>query len=88
MSDSAHLPTPQGTTPDAARALYRAMVIYLRAANWRREEPGSGWWWKPNTEEAVIGEAVMEQLRVDGIDTREMIDGEPPEFWLEDDDDA
>jgi hypothetical protein len=62
-------------------ALYDAMARYLIAAGWRREELGSGWWWREDQDESRIGEAVETQLRADGVDTRTAVAGEPQEFW-------
>jgi hypothetical protein len=60
---------------EAAAAVYAAMVAYLEANAWEREEPGSGWWLcaesRRDSTEATVGEAVESQLHHDGIDTRE-----------------
>ena len=71
---------PDGTT---APELYATMVGYLVASGWRREEAGSGWWWKHDAPdgEAVIGGAVEQQLELDGIDLRTMLADEPGEYW-------
>lgn len=64
-----------------AAELYEAMVRYLIATGWVREEEGSGWWWKDGFEEAVTGTAVDQQLEADGIDHRTMLANEPKVFW-------
>jgi hypothetical protein len=66
-----------------SQALYRTLVVYLRESGWLREERGSGWWWRDGFTEGTIADAVQQQMEVDGIDSRLMIDGEPPEFWSE-----
>lgn len=60
---------------------YFAIVGYLRATGWLREEPGSGWWWKAEEEDCTLGDALERQLDIDGIDQRDMIPHEPAEFW-------
>jgi hypothetical protein len=66
-----------------ARAeVYEPVVRYLVARGWRRQELGSGWWWKDGCkEEATLGGALEQQLDEDGIDQRNAIPYEPEEFW-------
>lgn len=64
-----------------AYLVYLSMVTYLVAKGWRREELGSGWWWKNGFEEATTGGAVEQQLDADNIDQRDAVMGEPEEFW-------
>lgn len=55
----------------SAAELYAAMVDYVRAVGWKREEHGSGWWIHPDFNEATLGDAVEESLReLDNIDLR------------------
>ncbi len=64
------------------RDIYEPVVRYLIATGWRREEKGSGWWWKPTChEEATLGGALEQQLDEDGIDQRDSIPNELEEFW-------
>lgn len=73
--------TPNGSLLDA-RSLYEAMVRYLVTNGWRREELGSGWWWREDqTSEGTVEEAFAQQLEIDGIDLRTMLSDEPQEFW-------
>jgi hypothetical protein len=66
----------------SAQELYEACVRYLLAHGWRREEYGSGWWWKDDhSSEADLEEAVGLQLRAEGVDLRTMLPDEPQEFW-------
>ena len=66
----------------APSTVYAVCVTYLIENGWRREEPGSGWWWKDEAEsEETLGGALEAQLDVDGIDQRNAIEGEPAEFW-------
>jgi hypothetical protein len=67
-------------TPSAT-LLYGAAVAYLVKAGWRREELGSGWWWRDGFEEGLFGHALDQQLEADGIDFRESLIGEPEEFY-------
>lgn len=68
--------------PGRPRDVYETFVQYLVDAGWRREELGSGWWWKDgDSAECTIGEAVETQLTLDEIDTRDAIGGEPEEYW-------
>jgi hypothetical protein len=53
----------------------------LLSKGWRREELGSGWWWREGMEEAPFGEALDAQLEADGLDLRVMLTDEPQEFW-------
>jgi len=68
----------QGKRP---RGVYEAVVDYLVSNGWRREELGSGWWWKDGREEATLGGALEQQLDADAIDQRDASLGEPQEFW-------
>jgi len=62
--------------------VYSDAVAYLVANGWRRQELGSGWWWKDGCqEEATLGGALEAQLDADGIDQRDAIPDEPEEFW-------
>lgn len=61
--------------------VYAPIVRYLVARGWRRQELGSGWWWKDGGEEATLGGALEQQLDEDGIDQRNAIPYEPQEFW-------
>lgn len=64
-----------------AAETYIAVVNYLRATGWRREEAESGWWQKDEFEERTLGPALEAQLDLDGVDQRDMIPHEPREFW-------
>ena len=61
--------------------VYEHAVRYLIANGWRRQELGSGWWWKDDGEEATLGGALEQQLDADSIDQRGALVGEPEEFW-------
>jgi hypothetical protein len=61
--------------------VYRPVVSYLHSRGWRREELGSGWWWREGFEEATLGGALEQQLDADGINQRDAIPYEPEEFW-------
>ena len=63
--------------------MYEACVRYLVRNGWRREELGSGWWWKDGARdgEQTLGGALEAQLDEDLIEQRDPIDGEPEEFW-------
>jgi hypothetical protein len=61
--------------------IYAPIVRYLSARGWRREELGSGWWWREGFEEATLGGALEQQLDADNIDQRDAIPYEPEEFW-------
>lgn len=63
--------------------VYGMLVSYLLANGWRREEAGSGWWWRDGFEEATLGGAVEQQMEKDGLDLRRRLIGEPDEFWSE-----
>lgn len=69
------------TTPSGASLTYEAVVRYLLAKGWRREELGSGWWYRDGFEEATLGGAFEQQLDADQIDQRDAVAGEPQEFW-------
>jgi hypothetical protein len=56
------------------------MVAFLVARGWRRQQEGSGWWWREKYGEATLGFAVEQEID-DELDTREMVVGEPREFW-------
>lgn len=63
-------------------AVYSAVVGYLVLNGWRRQELGSGWWWKDGCrEEATLGGALEQQLDADGLDQRDAITDEPAEYW-------
>lgn len=51
--------------------VYAAMCAYVADNGWRREKPGSGWWWSDNGDEATIGEAVEKCFDAAGLDTRQ-----------------
>lgn len=72
-----------GRHADLGREVYAAAVSYLWANGWRREELGSGWWWKADCDEqATLGGALEQQLDADGIDQRDATAGEPQgEYW-------
>jgi hypothetical protein len=63
--------------------LYDLMCRYLIDNGWRRQEEVSGWWWKEDAPDgdSTIGEAVQQQLALDGLDVRLMRMWEPYEFW-------
>lgn len=62
--------------------VYSNAVSYLIANGWRRQELGSGWWWKDDCEEeATLGGALEQQLDADEIDQRDAIPDEPMEYW-------
>ncbi len=63
------------------RDLYEANVRYLISKGWRREELGSGWWYREGFNEALLAEALDQQFVADGIDFRTAIPDEPQEFW-------
>jgi hypothetical protein len=62
-------------------ALYEASVRYLIEKGWRREELGSGWWWREGMNEGLLADALDQQFQADGVDFRRMLPGEPEEFW-------
>lgn len=64
-----------------AGVVYSAAVGYLILAGWRRQEKGSGWWWKEGFDDCTTGTALEEQMHSDGLDLRASIDGEPEEYW-------
>lgn len=64
-----------------ASLTYEAVVRYLLAKGWRREELGSGWWFRDGFEEATLGGAFEQQLDNDGTDQRNAVADEPQEFW-------
>lgn len=66
---------------DLGQGAYAAVVAYLLANGWRREERVSGWWWKDGEEERTLGPALEAQLDADEIDQRIMLPGELQEFW-------
>ena len=68
-------------TPEDAGNAYASVVEYLLGNGWRREELGSGWWWRDGFEEATLGGALEQQLDADKLDQRDALDGEPQEFW-------
>jgi hypothetical protein len=72
------LPNREQTRRDAT---YENAVRYLIENGWRREEQGSGWWWKDGMNEATLGEALEQQLDADGLDQRVAVSDEPQEFW-------
>jgi len=81
---------PERNAPDAqdvaykkaiTETIYEPIVRYLVARGWRRQELGSGWWWKDGAEEATLGGALEQQLDQDAIDQRDAIPYEPEEFW-------
>lgn len=74
-------PTRSAATPSAgASMVYAAVAIYLQTKGWRREELGSGWWWKDGCEEATLGGA-LEQLDLDGVDQRVAVPGAEVGDW-------
>ena len=77
---SGHRERTQSSNREAGD-VYAAAVTYLLGHGWRREELGSGWWWKEGFEEAEFGRALDQQLVHDGIDMRKALIGEPEEFW-------
>lgn len=73
-----------GILPDShAKVVYSTVVGYLILNGWRREELGSGWWWKDGCrEEATLGGALEQQLDSEGVDRRDAIAGEiDGEYW-------
>ncbi len=63
-------------------APYECVVRYLIENGWRRQEQGSGWWWKDEAEaESTLGGALEQQLDMDGIDQRNALADEPQEYW-------
>lgn len=69
------------TRDRAIDEVYFPAVAYLVSRGWRREELGSGWWWREGFEEATLGGALEAQLDADEIDQRTAIPDEPEEFW-------
>lgn len=63
--------------------LYDLACRYLIDNGWRRQEEGSGWWWKDDAPEgeATLGGAFEQQLDLDGLDTRLRRVWEPHEYW-------
>ena len=82
MADRSQSRLPSILRSNGPYIAYREAVAYLVANGWRREELGSGWWWKEDChEEATLGGALEQQLEADGIDQRDTIPGEPEKFW-------
>ena len=62
--------------------LYERMVMFAVRHGLRREEPMSGWWYRDDLGEEVLGQQVMELLLEEHkIDTRTKVEAEPMEFW-------
>lgn len=57
--------------PDAMD-VYRTMCEYLETNGWYRRSPDEGGWWDRDEDygDMQIGDAVMEQLVLDGLDLR------------------
>lgn len=82
MGDGVSHDEPTAAKVTGADLTYHAVVAYLVAKGWRRQELGSGWWWRDGMEEdAGLGGALEQQLRADGVEMRDAIPGEPEEFW-------
>ncbi len=62
--------------------LYERMVMFAVRHGLRREEPMSGWWWREDLGDELLGTQVMELLHEEHkIDARTKIEAEPMEFW-------
>lgn len=65
-----------------ALELYARIALFLQENGWRRQELGSGWWWREGFEEATLGGAFEQQLDILGVDQRDRVPGEPDgEYW-------